>query len=283
MIAIESVAALREALGNHRRAGARVAFVPTMGNLHAGHLKLVEEAKRLADVVVVSIYVNPLQFGPKEDLAAYPRTPDTDRQQLEQLEVDLLFMPTDKDIYPRGPADTTRVEVPGLGKILCGVSRPTHFAGVTTVVNRLFNLVQPAVAVFGKKDYQQLLIVQRMVSDLGMPIEIAGVDTVRESDGLAMSSRNGYLSNAERKAAPALYQALVSAAQSLTAGTTNVEKAIDQVRKDIEASGFRTDYVEIRRQTDLGEPAQTDRQLVLLVAGWLGRTRLIDNIEFTCA
>lgn len=279
MNVVESVAAMRKAVSDHRRRGARIALVPTMGNLHAGHLKLVAEAKQRADVVVVSIYINPLQFGPKEDLAAYPRTPAADRQQLEALDVDILFLPTDGEMYPRGLADMTKVEVPKLGKILCGASRPTHFAGVTTVVNRLFNLVAPDVAVFGKKDYQQLLLVRLMAADLGMPIEIVGVETVREADGLAMSSRNGYLSVAERKAAPALYRALVAAATVLTRQTGTVDQVVGTTRKDLEAAGFRVDYVEVRRQQDLSDPTAADHALVILAAAWLGQTRLIDNVE----
>ncbi|MEK7796904.1 MAG: pantoate--beta-alanine ligase, partial [Pseudomonadota bacterium] len=210
MIVVETIPALRREIAALRRAGKRIAFVPTMGNLHAGHLKLVQIARQHADVVVASIYVNPLQFGPKEDFGAYPRTPDDDKKALETEKTDLLFMPTDAEMYPRGLDFMTKVEVPALGDILCGQFRPGHFRGVTTVVNRLFNLVQPDVVVFGKKDYQQLLLIKLMVTDLGMPIEIVGVDTVREADGLAMSSRNNYLSVAERKTAAKLYAVLCS-------------------------------------------------------------------------
>src|SRR3989338_6468649 len=205
MIVLETIPELRREIAALRRAGRRIAFVPTMGNLHAGHLKLVQAARSHADAVVASIYVNPLQFGPEEDLAAYPRTPDEDKTALEAERTDLLFTPADREMYPRGPEVMSRVEVPTLGDILCGKFRPGHFRGVTTVVNRLFNLVQPDVAIFGKKDYQQLLLIKLMVADLGLPIDIVGVDTVRESDGLAMSSRNNYLSPQERQAAPRLY------------------------------------------------------------------------------
>ncbi|MEK7260645.1 MAG: pantoate--beta-alanine ligase, partial [Pseudomonadota bacterium] len=190
MLVVESITGLRREIAALRRAGKRIAFVPTMGNLHAGHLKLVQIARQHADVVVASIYVNPLQFGPKEDFGAYPRTPDDDKKALETEKTDLLFMPTDAEMYPRGLDVMTKVEVPALGDILCGQFRPGHFRGVTTVVNRLFSLVQPDVAVFGKKDYQQLMLIKLMVADLGLPIEIVGVDTMREADGLALSSRN---------------------------------------------------------------------------------------------
>ena len=208
MIVVETIPALRREIAALRRAGKRIAFVPTMGNLHAGHLKLVQIARQHADVVVASIYVNPLQFGPKEDFGAYPRTPDDDKKALETEKTDLLFMPTDAEMYPRGLDVMTKVEVPALGDILCGQFRPGHFRGVTTVVNRLFSLVQPDVAVFGKKDYQQLMLIKLMVADLGLPIEIVGVDTMREADGLALSSRNNYLSPAERQVAPKLYATL---------------------------------------------------------------------------
>jgi pantoate--beta-alanine ligase len=280
MKVIETVGALRAAVAGHRQKGARVALVPTMGNLHAGHLKLVEAARRAADVAVVSIYVNPLQFGPKEDLAGYPRTPEEDRRALGELGADILFSPSDAEMYPRGLADMTRVEVPKLGKILCGVTRPEHFAGVTTVVNRLFNLVAPDVAVFGKKDYQQLLLIRLMVNDLGMPIEIVGVETIREPDGLAMSSRNSYLSAAERRAAPALYRTLVNGAEAIKREPGSHNEILRRIRNEIERAGFRADYVALRRQQDLGEPGAQDRDLVLLAAATIGHTRLIDNIEF---
>jgi len=280
MIVVDSVAALREAVGNHRRRGARIGFVPTMGNLHAGHLRLVEEARRRADVVVVSIYVNPLQFGPAEDLVAYPRTPEDDRRRLEAPNVDILFMPTDREMYPRGIDDMTKVEVPNLGAILCGAARPTHFAGVTTVVNRLFNLVGPDIAVFGKKDYQQLFIIRRMVSDLGMPIEIVGVDTVREVDGLAMSSRNGYLAAGERQIAPMLYRTIQNATEHLNQHVESIEAARIRAGQELAKAGFRVDYVEVRRRSDLAVPDAGDHELVMLAAAWLGQTRLIDNIEF---
>jgi len=252
-----------------------------MGNLHAGHLKLVQAARQHADAVVVSIYVNPLQFGPKEDFAAYPRTPDEDRRLLEGEKTDLLFMPTDAEMYPRGQEAMTKVEVPALGDILCGRFRPGHFRGVTTVVNRLFNLVQPDVAVFGKKDYQQLLLVRHMAADLGMPIEIVGVDTVREADGLALSSRNKYLTPAERRQAPKLYAALGRLRDRLIE-EGGMKPGLDtETVRALEADGFRPDYVSVRRADDLAEAGARDKALVLLAAAWLGRTRLIDNLEVT--
>jgi pantoate--beta-alanine ligase len=278
MIVADTVQTLRREIVALRAAGKRIAFVPTMGNLHAGHLTLVQVAREHADAVVASIYVNPLQFGPKEDLAAYPRTPAEDRAALEREGTDLLFMPSDREMYPRGLEVMTRVEVPGLGEILCGVFRPGHFRGVATVVNRLFNLVQPDVAVFGKKDYQQLLIIRLMAADLGLPIEIVGVDTVREPDGLAMSSRNDYLNPEERRLAPRLYATLRGARERLRARAAVVDVE-GGAFAELEAAGFRPDYVSVRRQQDLAVPQATDRQLVILAAAWLGRTRLIDNLE----
>jgi pantoate--beta-alanine ligase len=236
-------------------------------------------AREHADVVVASIYVNPLQFGPKEDFAAYPRTPSEDKAALESGKTDLLFMPTDAEMCPRGLDVMTKVEVPGLGDILCGKFRPGHFRGVTTVVNRLFNLVQPDVAIFGKKDYQQLLLIELMVADLGMPIEIVGVDTVREADGLAMSSRNNYLSTVERKTAAKLYAGLCGLRDRLTKAGRMVVGAETDTLRELETAGFRPDYLSIRRAADLGEPGPQDKVLVILAAAWLGRTRLIDNLD----
>ena len=281
MIVVETIPALRREIAALRRAGKRIAFVPTMGNLHAGHLKLVQIARQHADVVVASIYVNPLQFGPKEDFGAYPRTPDDDKKALETEKTDLLFMPTDAEMYPRGLDVMTKVEVPALGDILCGQFRPGHFRGVTTVVNRLFSLVQPDVAVFGKKDYQQLMLIKLMVADLGLPIEIVGVDTMREADGLALSSRNNYLSPAERQVAPKLYATLRDVCDRiLKEGGVRSGIETDTLHA-LETAGFRADYLSVRRAADLGEPDPQDKALVILVAAWLGRTRLIDNIEVT--
>ncbi len=279
MIVVGTISDLRREIASLRRQGKRIAFVPTMGNLHAGHLKLAQIARQHTDAVVASIYVNPLQFGPKEDFAAYPRTPEQDRKGLEAEKTDLLFMPTDAEMYPRGLDVMTKVEVPALGDILCGKFRPGHFRGVTTVVNRLFNLVQPDVAVFGKKDYQQLMLIKLMVADLGMPIEIVGVDTVREADGLAMSSRNNYLSPAEHQTAPKLYATLGRLRDRiLKEGAVRPGMEADTAR-ELETTGFRPDYISVRRAADLAEAGPQDKALVILAAAWLGRTRLIDNLE----
>jgi pantoate--beta-alanine ligase len=271
---------LRRRVADWRRADQRIALVPTMGNLHAGHLDLVRRARELADRTVVSIFVNPMQFGPKEDFAAYPRTLDGDRQKLEQAGTDLVFAPTVKEVYPHGQARQTRVEVPEVSEILCGASRPGHFVGVATVVCKLFNMVQPDLAVFGEKDFQQLLVIRRMTRDLCLPLEIVGAPTVREADGLAMSSRNGYLNGEERALAPRLYAILQQAAQALRDGA-----ALDAVEAEgtraLERAGFEPDYFTVRRPDDLGEPGEGDRDLVILAAAQLGPARLIDNLRVT--
>ncbi|MFP5504684.1 MAG: pantoate--beta-alanine ligase [Gammaproteobacteria bacterium] len=278
MIRTDSIEELRATLAQWRARGARIAFVPTMGNLHAGHLRLVEAARERDARVVASIFVNPLQFGPDEDFARYPRTPDADCAALQAHGTDLVFLPEVETMYPRPLKALTRVTVPGLGEILEGAHRPGHFDGVTTVVARLFNLVQPDIAVFGKKDYQQLCIIRRMVADLGWPIEIVGVPTVRESDGLAMSSRNGYLSVRERRLAPLLARTLAEVAEHLQAGErdfTALERAAMTV---LEEDGFRADYVSIRRP-DLEAAVAGDARVVILAAARLGTTRLIDNLS----
>lgn len=276
---VDSISALKRPIQAWREAGNRIVFVPTMGNLHAGHLRLMEHARGLGDKVVAHIYVNPLQFGTGEDLAGYPRTVDEDRRKLEAVGVDLLFLPSDAVMYPRGLQAQTVVEVPGLSDILCGASRPGHFRGVATVVNRLFNLVQPHVAVFGKKDYQQLLIIRLMAEDLGMPVEIVGVDTVRDPDGLALSSRNGYLTPTEREAAPQLYAALGELRDRILGAGIIPPESMEATARQLEKAGFRPDYITVRRRQDLGEPAPDDRALVILAAAWLGQARLIDNLE----
>lgn len=278
MIRIQSIPDLRRQVAEWRRAGERIAFVPTMGNLHAGHLALVTEARGLAARVVVSIFVNPLQFGPSEDFAAYPRTLEQDARMLAEAGADLLFAPGVDDLYPQGQACHTRVEVPGISAVLCGASRPGHFSGVATVVCKLFGLVQPDVAVFGEKDFQQLLVIRRMTADLGLPVEVRGLATVREADGLAMSSRNGYLSADERARAPGLYRTLTRTAARLREGTLPAE-AEALAAAELADAGFRPDYVSVRRAADL-EPAQPgDSELVVLAAAHLGRARLIDNLR----
>ncbi|WP_457668425.1 pantoate--beta-alanine ligase [Thiolapillus sp.] len=273
---VRSVAQLREAVAGLQ---GRVALVPTMGNLHEGHLTLVRRAHEIADHVVVSIFVNPLQFDREQDLQAYPRTEEQDLALLRSEAVELAFTPSTEVIYPRSMETHTRVEVPGLSDIFCGESRPGHFVGVATIVCKLFNMVQPQAAVFGKKDFQQLLIIRRMVEDLAMPIEIVGVDTVREADGLAMSSRNNYLNPQQRRMAPALYHALQQTAEALHQGRRQYAELEEQAGKLIAAAGMRPDYFSIRRAADLGEPGESETALVVLGAAFLGMARLIDNLE----
>jgi pantoate--beta-alanine ligase len=280
MITTDTIAGLKEQIARLRQGGKRVAFVPTMGNLHAGHVRLMQEARQHAQVVVASIYVNPLQFSQNEDFDAYPRTPSHDKVALLSAGVNVLFKPTEAEVYPRGHAAQTVIEVPGLSDDLCGAFRPGHFRGVTTVVHRLFALVAPDVAIFGKKDYQQLLLIRLMVADLGLPVQIVGVDTVREPDGLAMSSRNNYLTAAERKVAPTLFETLCTTRDRVVRHGSVTREAEEAAMESLKAHGFRPDYVSVRRQKDLAEPQPGDHQLVILAAAWLGKTRLIDNLEF---
>lgn len=271
---------LRAYVRQWRRDGERVAFVPTMGNLHAGHGNLAKQARNIADRVVVSIFVNPLQFGPNEDYSAYPRTPDEDRALLESLKVDLLFEPTVAEMYPRALGATAIVQVPDLDSILCGAFRPGHFTGVATIVTKLLNLVQPDVALFGLKDYQQLMIIRRAVTDLCMPIEIVGVPTIREADGLAMSSRNRYLRPDQRALAPRIYEELVRARDAIVGGERNFA-AVERAGFDaLKAVGFVPDYFSVRDASTLGEPEATG-DVVILTAARNGRARLIDNVVAT--
>lgn len=279
MYVATTIADLQQRLAAERAHGRRIAFVPTMGNLHAGHRHLMVEARRHAGVVVASIYVNPLQFGPQEDFSAYPRTPEEDVRLLAGAGVEVLFMPDETQMYPRGRAAQTVVEVPGVSDILCGQYRPGHFRGVTTVVNRLFNLVSPDVALFGNKDYQQLRVIRLMTSDLGLPVGIIGVNTVREPDGLALSSRNAYLTADERSRAAHLYATLLALGCEIQQARRLPVGAEAAALRALVASGFRPDYVSVRRQADLAEPGPGDQKLVILAAAWLGRARLIDNIE----
>jgi pantoate--beta-alanine ligase len=278
-LVVTDLSALREQRQAWLRDGLSVGFAPTMGNLHEGHIDLVRAAAERADRVVVSIFVNPLQFGPGEDFAAYPRTLAEDLERLEAEPCHLVFAPDEATMYPRGRANATRVEVPGLSAMLCGAARPGHFTGVATVVARLFNLVQPRWAVFGQKDYQQLAIIRQMTADLGFPVEIVGIPTRREADGLAMSSRNRYLGPAERRRAPALYAALCSVARALSDGDGNLVALQQAGVENIRSAGFEPEYLEVRRQGDLGEPSPSDRDLVVLAAARLGRARLIDNVS----
>lgn len=257
-----------------------LAFVPTMGNLHEGHLKLVDLGKQRADAVIVSIFVNPLQFGAHEDLDNYPRTFAADCQLLAERGAAAVFAPSVADVYPRGLKQQTFVEVPGISDILCGASRPGHFRGVATIVAKLFNMVQPDIAVFGEKDFQQLQVIRLMCKDLSLPIKIIGMATERADDGLALSSRNGYLSKAERQQAPALYQALTGIAKQLTAGQA-ISQALTVATEQLQQADFRLDYLSVRRRSDLAEAQDTDKELVILVAAYLGTTRLIDNLQVT--
>ncbi|WP_275099747.1 pantoate--beta-alanine ligase [Sedimenticola hydrogenitrophicus] len=281
MITVETVADLRHTISRWRAAGERVALVPTMGNLHEGHLDLVRKARSLADRVVVSIFVNPLQFGEGEDFAAYPRTLIDDSDKLSAVATDLLFTPPVDEVYKRPRSEQTRIEVPDLSGLFCGASRPGHFVGVATVVCKLFNMVQPDLALFGEKDYQQLLVIRRMVEDLVIPVTIHGLPTVREVDGLARSSRNGYLSDTERSIAPALYRQLQQTVAGIKQGKLDFAALERQALSRLEAEGFKPDYYAIRRATDLAEPGPGDKSLVILAAAHLGKARLIDNIQLT--
>ena len=279
MRTLHEIAPLRETLDDARRRGERIALVPTMGNLHEGHLALVAEARRRGDLVVASIFVNPLQFGPGEDLDAYPRTLAEDQAKLEVAGCNLLFAPETTTLYTRGLDAQTRVSVPEVSEGLCGGDRPGHFDGVATVVTMLFNLVQPDVACFGEKDYQQLAVIRRLVADLHLPVEIAGVPIVRAEDGLALSSRNGYLDAAQRAVAPTLYATLCALRTALESGAAPHDTLADGLGR-LEAAGFAPDYLELRA-ADLGPVEATTREAVLLAAARLGPTRLIDNLSLT--
>jgi pantoate--beta-alanine ligase len=278
---VTTIAAVREHVRAWRREGLRVAFVPTMGNLHAGHVSLIEAARRHGDRFVASIFVNPMQFGPNEDFAHYPRTPREDERMLEAAGCSLMFMPEVTEIYPHGSERATRIEVPGLSRILDGEFRPGHFEGVTTVVAKLFHIVEPDVAIFGAKDYQQLTIIRRMVDDLCMPVKIIAAPTVRDSDGLAMSSRNQYLTAAERKLAPTIYQTLRAAAQRIGSGDPDFAGIEREGFHALESAGFRPDYFAVRQADTLLPPAADARRLVILTAARLSKARLIDNVQVT--
>ncbi len=267
-----------QAVRDWRRQAGRVAFVPTMGNLHDGHLALVREARQRGDAVIVSIFVNRLQFGQGEDFDSYPRTFEADRAKLQAAGVDALFLPDERELYPRIRQDFN-VEPPHLQNELCGAFRPGHFRGVATVVTKLFNIVQPDVACFGKKDFQQLAIIRAMVDDLNMPIDIVPVDTGRADDGLALSSRNGYLSADERAEAPRLYRNLRQMHDALAAGSNQYADLETAARADLETHGWQVDYIEVRAARTLDIAHAGEHQLVVLAAARLGKTRLIDNIE----
>lgn len=263
-----------------RAKGETVAFVPTMGNLHLGHITLVKEALKRADHVVASIFVNPMQFGKNEDLDAYPRTLAADQQALSEAGAELLFTPTPAIIYPKGLEQQTFVEVPGISDELCGASRPGHFRGVATIVLKLFNIVQPDIALFGRKDYQQLLVINTMVEDLSLPIDIIGVDTIREPSGLALSSRNGYLTAEEKAAAPALKKAIDAMASAIQEGA-QISDVKAEAETQLGQAGFTPDYLEVRNANTLAPAMAGDNDLVILAAAYIGKARLIDNLRFS--
>jgi len=281
METVTTIAAVRARVRQWRKNGERIAFVPTMGNLHPGHISLIEAARRGAARFVASIFVNPMQFGPNEDFAHYPRTATKDAHMLSGAGCDLMFMPDAREIYPHGPERATRVEVPELSRILCGEFRPGHFEGVATVVATLFNIVQPDIAVFGEKDFQQLTIIRRMVADLFFPIEIVAAPTVREPDGLAMSSRNQYLTLEERKIAPQLYAALQKAVARLCAANVDFASIERAASQELDAAGFQPEYFSIRDARDLRAATAGSLDLVVLAAARLGKARLIDNLKIS--
>jgi len=279
MESVMDLTALRSVIKDWEKNGHTIAFVPTMGNLHDGHLSLLEEARKISDRTVVSIFVNPIQFGKGEDYVTYPSTLESDKDKLKSAGLDLLFTPNLKELYPGGVDVDTRVNVPELSSILCGKSRPDHFSGVITVVTKLLINVTPDFALFGEKDYQQLIIIRRMASDLCIPTEIIGMPIIREKDGLAMSSRNSYLSEDDRKISPAIYQVLLCAADKLTKGNVSFEQVEIEGYAELESAGLKPEYFSIRRTSDLGEANSMDKNVSILAAAWLGTGRLIDNIK----
>jgi pantoate--beta-alanine ligase len=281
MQTISDITTLRAQIKQWRMAGEKIAFVPTMGNLHQGHSSLVEEAHKHATKVVVSIFINPMQFDNQEDLAIYPRTEEDDSNVLRAMKTDLLFLPTPKTIYPKGLRNQSFVEVPVLSELFCGNSRPGHFTGVTTVVNKLFNLVEPDIAIFGEKDFQQLLLIRHMVNDLFMNVQIIGAPTKREQSGLAMSSRNNYLSKHQREQqGPIIYQVLNDTRKQIEQGNKDFANLELTAAKCINDAGLDTDFFSIQSAENLTDASADDTQLVILVAAFLGKARLIDNMFF---
>ncbi|EHJ7192827.1 pantoate--beta-alanine ligase [Salmonella enterica subsp. enterica serovar Victoria] len=283
MLIIETLPLLRQHIRRLRQEGKRVALVPTMGNLHDGHMKLVDEAKAQADVVIVSIFVNPMQFDRPDDLVRYPRTLQEDCEKLNKRKVDYVFAPAVEEIYPQGLEGQTYVDVPGLSTMLEGASRPGHFRGVSTIVSKLFNLIQPDIACFGEKDFQQLALIRKMVADMGYDIEIVGVPIIRAKDGLALSSRNAYLTAEQRKIAPGLYNVMNSIAEKLIAGNRELQEIIAIAEQELNEKGFRADDIQIRDADTLLELTETSKRAVILAAAWLGPARLIDNQSVTLA
>ncbi|WP_080210202.1 pantoate--beta-alanine ligase [Salmonella enterica] len=283
MLIIETLPLLRQHIRRLRQEGKRVALVPTMGNLHDGHMKLVDEAKARADVVIASIFVNPMQFDRPDDLVRYPRTLQEDCEKLNKRKVDYVFAPAVEEIYPQGLEGQTFVEVPGLSTMLEGASRPGHFRGVSTIVSKLFNLIQPDIACFGEKDFQQLALIRKMVADMGYDIEIVGVPIIRAKDGLALSSRNGYLTAEQRKIAPVLHKVMNSIAEKLIAGNRELQEIIAIAEQELNEKGFRADDIQIRDADTLLELTEASKRAVILAAAWLGQARLIDNQSVTLA
>ncbi|MGO2234665.1 pantoate--beta-alanine ligase [Marinomonas sp. UCMA 3892] len=279
MKTFHTVAELRTALKIERLKDKKIVFVPTMGNLHDGHMSLIRKAKEEGDIIVSSIFVNPMQFSDQSDLERYPKTLEEDKRVLEANGCNYLFAPDALEMYPDGKRSQTQIEVVGISDILCGASRPGHFVGVSTVVTKLFNIVQPDTAIFGNKDFQQLKVIQDMVRDLSSNVRIIGVDTARNEDGLAMSSRNGYLTEEERRIAPTIYQTLLWAKEALLENRASHEDICEQAQQKLEAAGFRRDYFEIRAQENLQTPSEEEKRLVILTAAYLGKARLIDNLR----
>ena len=279
MQTFRDLGALRECIGKWKQEGRRIGFVPTMGNLHAGHYALVELARHHCDAVIASIFVNPTQFGPNEDYARYPRTEQRDAEGLASAGAAALFLPSVDVMYPYGAMGCVQMHVPGITDILCGAHRPGHFNGVATVVARLFNMVQPDCAVFGRKDYQQLQVIRYMAEELSFPIDIIPAPTLREASGLAMSSRNQYLSDDERETATAIFRTLGRMRAACIAGTP-VAQVESDAEAELQALGFTVDYAEIRSAALAPASRAVDKQRVALIAAFLGRTRLIDNLEF---
>ena len=279
MRTVHSLKELRSILRSYRQQGKTIGLVPTMGNLHEGHISLVRKAVESADIVVTSIFVNPMQFGAGEDLDKYPRTLNEDQEKLAAAGNTLVFAPDAEEIYPEGLARQTKVVVPEVSEGHCGASRPGHFEGVATVVTMLFNMVQPDVAVFGEKDFQQLAVIRKLARDLMLPVQIVGAPTVREDDGLAKSSRNGYLSEEERARAPAVYQTLRGTAEQLEQGRSDFHSLEQEAQDALTNAGLRPDYFNIVNSRTLKPAREDDRELTLLVAAFLGTTRLIDNLS----
>lgn len=279
MQTINNTAELRQVIQAHKQAGKSIAFVPTMGNLHEGHFSLIDAAKTHADIVVASIFVNPMQFGENEDLDAYPRTLEADARGLSSRGCQILFAPSAQEVYPNGTQAETRVDVPTLVTHHCGASRPGHFIGVATVVSKLFNMVQADVAVFGEKDFQQLAVIRKMAQDLCMPIRIIGVPISREPSGLARSSRNGFLTSEEKHAAAKIYQTLLRCKKALEAGDRDFEGLSEKAITELETDGFKEDYFNIANPITLEAASANDNKFVILAAAYLGSTRLIDNIS----